>query len=102
MTSGNENEFEYIKSLCDYLDKRFPVIFFRMQLPDGKYKIFSKNVEKIFGFRSEDIYKKPIFIKDVIHPDFLKEFESVWDNVKQGEIPKEIEFALNDAYGKKR
>ncbi|MFH0813960.1 MAG: PAS domain S-box protein, partial [Pseudomonadota bacterium] len=75
---------------------------YRMTLPDGIYNYFSPSVREIFGYSAEDFLNRPLFIKEIIHPDFVKYFEGKWSDLIEGNVPTTYEYKIIDPGGNER
>jgi len=69
---------------------------YRMTLPDGIYKYFSPSVREVFGYSAEYFLNRPFFIKEIIHPDFVKYFEGKWSDLIEGNVPTTYEYKIID------
>ena len=69
----NERE-EGIQRLLELLDQAT----YRMKVPEGNYEFFSKASKQVFGYESQIFIKNPLFIKEIIHPDFQDYFKNKW------------------------
>ncbi|MCB2196285.1 MAG: PAS domain S-box protein [Bacteroidetes bacterium] len=67
-------------------------MIFRMSLPDGTYEFVSKASVDIIGYTPEELYKNPLIIKERIHPDWVKYFETQWKLLLNGEMPSIYEY----------
>jgi PAS domain S-box-containing protein len=69
-------------------------VLYRMSLPDGIYEFISPACEKYFGYSQEEYYKKPMLIRDMIHPDWKDYLEKEWEKLLTGDMPKTYEYQI--------
>ncbi|THB68874.1 MAG: PAS domain S-box protein, partial [Desulfovibrio sp.] len=56
-------------------------LVYRMALPEGNYEYVSPASEFVIGYTPEELYAKPLIIRDVIHPDWHDYFSREWENL---------------------
>ncbi|MFA5839033.1 MAG: PAS domain S-box protein [Candidatus Margulisiibacteriota bacterium] len=77
-------------------------MIYRMSLPEGKYEYVSPAAFAISGYSPEEFYKTPLFIKQIIHPDWHKYFDEQWTNLIRGELPLTYEYQIIHKSGEVR
>lgn len=77
-------------------------MIFRMTLPDGEYEYVSKASANIFGYSPEEFYKRPLLIVSLLHPDWEKYFQTQWENLLIGNLPRFYEFQIINKAGEVR
>lgn len=82
-----------------YLDGRFPICNLRVRVNDGQYLFINSNVEEMFGYDQKSIYDTPLFVRTIIPPDYVDEFDNLWKKVSDGIIPDEYDFPVIDKKG---
>ncbi|MDM8567315.1 PAS domain S-box protein [Candidatus Halobeggiatoa sp. HSG11] len=75
---------------------------YRMSLPDGKYDYFAPSTLNVFGYKAEEWINNPLFIKNIIHPDFVDYFNEKWTELIQGKLSKAYEYKIIDPEGNDR
>ncbi len=69
-------------------------MMFRMLLPDGKVDYVSPASTDMTGYTPEELYKSPLLIKEIIHPDWQDYFEKQWACMLSGEMPLSYEYLI--------
>jgi two-component system, cell cycle sensor histidine kinase and response regulator CckA len=69
-------------------------MIYRQTLPDGRYEFVSPASIDITGYTPDEIYKDPMHIRNVIHPDWAEYIENQWNKLLKGEIPPFYEFQI--------
>ena len=77
-------------------------MIFRMTLPKGEYEFVSKASADIFGYSPEEFYTCPLLIEKLIHPDWVKYFQTQWENLLAGNIPPYYEYQIINKDGEVR
>ncbi|MFH1912975.1 MAG: PAS domain S-box protein [Pseudomonadota bacterium] len=77
-------------------------IFFRMTIPDGTYDYLSPSVERFSGYSLHEYLSRPLFVRDVVHPDWQDYFRVVWDELCQGVVRPEYLFQFVHKSGEVR
>ncbi len=75
---------------------------YRLSLPDGTYDYLSPAVENVFGYRSAEFMKTPMFLKTIVHPDSRGYFAAVWEDILAGRVPPACEYKIIDHEKKER
>ena len=75
---------------------------YRMKVPEGNYEFFSKASKQVFGYESQIFIKNPLFIKEIIHPDFQDYFKNKWRDLMNGVVPPNYEYKILDPDGNER
>ena len=68
--------------------------FLKMDLPSSKYSLVDKYLEELSGYSTKDWYGKPNFIQKIIHPDFSEYYNKNSKRIKQGFVPKTMEYKI--------
>ena len=76
------------------LAENSPDLIYRMSLPDGKYEYVSPASEVISGYHPEKWYKNPLFIQEIIHPDWKDYFENEWNKLQKGRLAPTHEYQI--------
>jgi len=75
---------------------------FLLRIPEGVYEYFSPSVLEVFGYTAEDFYRKPFFMRDIIHPDYFDYCKEKWDELLEGNVSRSYEYKIIDPKGKER
>ena len=75
---------------------------YRMSLPDGRYEYASPATKLVFGYSADEFLDNPLFIKQIIHPDSVDDFEEKWADVLTGKVPRKLEYKVIDPLGNER
>ncbi|MBD3341124.1 MAG: PAS domain S-box protein [Candidatus Lokiarchaeota archaeon] len=75
---------------------------FRMSLPDGSFEYLSPKIEDVFGYEIKKFRKNPMFFREIIHPDFKKEFREELKKILNGKIPRTYEYKIIDSNNRER
>jgi PAS domain S-box-containing protein len=59
-------------------------------------------VREVFGYSAEHFLNRPLFLKEIIHPDFVKYFEGKWSDLIEGNVPTTYEYKIIDPGGNER
>lgn len=76
--------------------------FYRMSLPDGQYQYVSPGCTALTGHAPEDLYARPLLVRELLHPDSRAYFEAAWEKLINGEMPRSYEYAIVDRAGRTR
>lgn len=87
------------ESLLENLANNAKYMIYRMSLPDGRYEFLSSASKEIIGYSPEEVYKTPLHIKEIIHPDWNNYFEIQWENLLLGDMPPTYEYQIIDRFG---
>ncbi|MUM76554.1 PAS domain S-box protein [Pseudodesulfovibrio sp. F-1] len=77
-------------------------IFFRMAVPDGTYDYISPSVERFSGYTPHEMMSHPLFVREMIHPDWRGYFSEVWDEMCRGVVRPEYLFQFVKKSGEVR
>ncbi len=77
-------------------------VVYRMRLPDGVYEYVSPASEHVLGYPPAALYKNPLLIRQIIHPDFQAYFQEQWDDLFAGRVAPTYEYKIVDAQGRER
>jgi len=69
---------------------------YRMSLPDGKCKYISPSSINIFGYKEKKFLDTPLFIKNILHPDFDAYFKEKYSELLNGKIYPTYEYKTID------
>lgn len=75
---------------------------FLIRIPEGVYEYISPSVVEVFGYSAEDFYRKPFFIRDIIHPDYFDYCKEKWEELLEGTVGRSYEYKIVDPKGKER
>lgn len=76
--------------------------FLKMNLPSGKYSMVDKYLEELSGYSTREWYATPNFIETLIHSDYQKIYQDSFDKMKEGIIPRMIEYKIIKKDGEER
>jgi len=82
-----------LQTVQDELTKRVRG-FIKIEVPSGKYVIVDKFLEDISGYKISDWKTTPNFISEIIHPDFAEYYKNNIDQLKDGFVPKMLEYKI--------
>ena len=71
-------------------------VAYRMSLPDGKYEYISQASKSVFGYDSKEWLNNPLFLREIIHPDFVDYFKQEWANLIKGKLSDTYEYKIID------
>ena len=89
------------KKFRDLIERQNDVLY-RMSLPDGAYEYVSPAAVSVFGYSPKEIIDNPLFIQDIIHPDYIDYFQKEWPALKEGKVRPIYEYKLIDPEGNDR
>jgi len=69
-------------------------MIYRMSLPDGKYEYVSPASVNVFGYKPEQFYQHPLFIKTLMHPEWRPYFDEEWRCLLLGKLPPTYEYQI--------
>ncbi|NLG15890.1 MAG: PAS domain-containing protein [Fibrobacter sp.] len=69
-------------------------IIFRKSLPSGRYEYISPSVKDVTGFSPQDFYSSPLFIKNLLAPEWRSTFENFWSEILNGSTNPTFEFKI--------
>lgn len=95
--SIRENEKKY-RTLIEGLNDAI----FRMSLPDGRLEYLSKSAAEVFGYPMERFFSTIPFISKIIHPEIKESFNNRWNELLEGNVPKNYEYKILDIDGSVR
>ncbi|NHJ48376.1 MAG: PAS domain S-box protein [Asgard group archaeon] len=76
--------------------------FLKIELPDGKYSIVDKFLEDLSGYQIKEWQNTPNFIGQLIHPDFQEYYNDNFEQLKDGIVPKMLEYKITRKDGAER
>ena len=79
------------------LAENSPDLIFRISLRDGRYEYISPAITRLFGYDRDEVYSNPLFIRQIIHPDFADTFNNARQRLLQGAQSVTFEYK---AFGK--
>ncbi|ADU64193.1 MAG: PAS domain S-box protein [Pseudodesulfovibrio sp.] len=77
-------------------------IFFRMAIPEGTYDYLSPSVEKFSGYPLAEYQAQPLFVRELIHPDWHDYFRKTWAELCRGVVRSEYVFQFIHKSGEVR
>ncbi len=77
-------------------------VMYRMSLPDGEYQYMGSAADAVFGCSAKEFRANPMLIRDLIHPDFRKDFNERWAGALTGQIETSYEYKVIDRQGAER
>jgi PAS domain S-box-containing protein len=69
-------------------------IIFRMTLPEGKYEYISPACEFLTGYTAHEFYSTPNFLRTVLDPAFVTQFDKNWDEILKGNVQPSYEYRI--------
>ncbi|OPY87243.1 MAG: Sporulation kinase E [Syntrophus sp. PtaU1.Bin208] len=75
---------------------------FLLKIPEGVYEYVSPAVAEVYGYPAENFYRKPFFIRDIIHPDYFEYCNENWKDLLEGTVAGSYEYKIIDSKGKER
>ncbi|NHJ83872.1 MAG: PAS domain S-box protein [Asgard group archaeon] len=82
-----------LKSTYDQLTRRVRG-FLKIELPTLNYSIVDKFLEDLSGYNIKDWKEQPNFISTIIHPDYKEYYTENVDQLKDGFVPKMLEYKI--------
>lgn len=76
--------------------------FLKMDLPSGKYSMVDKYLEELSGYSTKEWYDTTNFIETLIHPDFQKIYQDSFNKMKEGIVPRMLEYKISKKDGEER
>ncbi|MBF0528394.1 MAG: PAS domain S-box protein [Deltaproteobacteria bacterium] len=77
-------------------------MIYRMSLPDGNYEYVNPASIDLLGYTPEEIYEKPMYVQQAIHPDWVDYFKEQWANLLSGNMLPFYEFQAFHKSGEER
>ena len=74
-------------------------MIYHMSLPDGEYEYVSPASQELFGYPPEVFYRKPLLIRECIHPDWVEYFQNEWAGLLEGKMSPSYEYQIIDKNG---
>ncbi|NHK32641.1 MAG: PAS domain S-box protein, partial [Asgard group archaeon] len=68
--------------------------FLKIELPKGNYSIVDKFLEDLSGYQIKEWQNTPNFIGQIIHPDFKDYYNQCFEQLKEGIVPKMLEYKI--------
>jgi len=93
-----ESNVQQYRRLLD----EFPSMIFRLSIPDGHYEYVSQGALQVTGYSPEEIMNHPLYIREVIHPDFIPFFKQEWERILSGQVESLYEYKITDRAGNTR
>jgi PAS domain S-box-containing protein len=69
-------------------------MIYRMSLPDGRYEYVNRSVTDLLGYSPEEFCSNPLFVKNLIHPDWQGYFSEKWENLISGDMESSYEYPV--------
>ncbi len=76
--------------------------FLKMNLPSGKYSMVDKYLEELSGYSTREWNATPNFIETFIHPDYQAIYQDSFTKMKEGIVPRMIEYKIIKKDGEER
>ena len=96
-----ESEISELLSMYEKIAERVRG-FLKMDLPSGKYSMVDKYLEELSGYSTKEWYDTPNFIEKIIHPDFQDIYRDSYSKLKDGIVPRMIEYKIIKKDGEER
>jgi PAS domain S-box-containing protein len=77
-------------------------LIYLMKVPDGVYEYVSPAAQAVLGYPAEELYRRPMFIREIIHPDWKQYLEEKWRALLEGREEKSYEYQIIDPAGNAR
>ena len=74
------------------LAENCPYIIYHQSLPDGQYKFVSSASKLLLGYCPDEMYQKPWFIDDIIHPSSRRYWNDMKIGLCHGDVPSFYEY----------
>lgn len=68
--------------------------FLKIELPEGNYSIVDKFLEDLSGYQIKEWQNTPNFVGQIIHSDFKEYYNQSYDQLKEGIVPKMLEYKI--------
>lgn len=75
---------------------------YRVSLADGTFEYISPSAYDVFGYPAEAFMQTPMFLRQIIHPDFTKAFDELWREALAGKTYGTYEYKVIDAEDQER
>ncbi len=91
-----DNHYNLLESQGKYktLVETINDVIYRISLPSGEYEYISPVAVSVLGYESREFYKNPQFIKTILHPDFVEDFEKAWSDFVAGKGSFDREYKI--------
>ncbi len=96
-----ENKINDHEELYQRLTKRVRG-FLRIELPTCKYSLVDNFLEELSGYPLEKWFNTPNFLYEIIHPEFRDYFSINSNKMKEGLVPKVLEYKIIRQDGEER
>lgn len=73
-----------------------------LRIPGGVYEYVSPNITDVFGYPAEHFYRKPLFLRDIIHPDYFDYCKENWEALLEGNVARSYKYKIIDQKGRER
>jgi PAS domain S-box-containing protein len=77
-------------------------MIYRMSLPDGRYEYVSPACKEVMGHPPEKFYDNPMFIAEIIAPEFEEYLRGEWENILNGVMAPVYEYKVIAADGEEK
>lgn len=84
------------------LAENAPDVIYRMKLPEGAYEYISPSSKMVFGYTPEEVYRRPMLVAEIIHPDWIDYFRNEWDKLLKGDVSPSYEYKIVTPEGEER
>ena len=86
------------RGLVEQIDE----VIFRVALPELRIEYISPAVERTLGYSPESMMAATFSPVEVLHPDYLNWFASLWSDLSQGKVAPQYEYKVIDSSGRER
>jgi PAS domain S-box-containing protein len=87
-------EDSYYKDRFYRITENVNDVVYRLVLPEFRYEYVSPQSKELFGYEPEELYKSPLLVRRLIHPDFFKYFIDHWRKLIKGQAPEYYEMKI--------
>ena len=87
-------EENYYKDRFYRITENVNDVVYRLVLPELRYDYISPQLKELIGYDPDEFYRSPLFIRRIIHPDYLKEFFAHWRSLLKGDAPDYYEMKI--------
>ena len=77
-------------------------MIYRMTIPDGHYEFVSPAAKELTGYSPEHFYKNPLFIREILQPEWKQYFNDNWSELVKGNVPAIYELQIIHQSGEVR
>lgn len=77
-------------------------MIYRMSVPDGRYEFVSPASEALLGYPPEEFYERPLFIRELVPPEWADFVRSRWAKLVSGDVEPSYEYQVVHRSGEVR